>query len=201
MKTKLIHHRVNSLKQASLVEKNIGAEIDLRMSFGEIILAHDPKESGCTFTDWLEFFSGDFVVLNLKEMGIEEIVLTQLQTKRPELDYFFLDMIMPTLLKSLDKGMNCAARISEFESAEVIIKLNASWYWLDSFSGNWDFLNTINFETDLRNKKFCVVSPELQGRTLGNGSEHLEIIQILKNLNLPLSAICTNNPDFWEDHL
>lgn len=201
MKTMLIHHRVNSLKQASLVEKNTGAEIDLRMSFGEIIVAHDPKESGCTFTDWLEFFSGDFVVLNLKEMGIEEIVLTQLQTQRPELDYFFLDMIMPTLLKSLDKGMNCAARISEFESAEVVIKLNAPWYWLDSFSGSWDFLNTIDLKTDLKNKKFCVVSPELQGRELGNGSEHLEIIQILKNLNLPLHAVCTKNSQFWAEYL
>lgn len=201
MKTMLIHHRVNSLKQASLVENNTGAEIDLRMSFGEIIVAHDPEESGCTFADWLEFFSGDFVVLNLKEMGIEEIVLSQLQTQRPELDYFFLDMIMPTLLKSLDKGMICAARISEYESAEVMIKLNAPWYWLDSFSGSWDFLNTIDLETDLESKRFCLVSPELQGRELKNGSEHLEIIQILKNLNLPLHAVCTKYPQFWAGYL
>jgi len=201
MKTMMIHHRVNSLKQASLVENNTGAEIDLRMSFGEIIVAHDPEESGCTFADWLEFFSGDFVVLNLKEMGIEEIVLSQLQTQRPELDYFFLDMIMPTLLKSLDKGMICAARISEYESAEVMIKLNAPWYWLDSFSGSWDFLNTIDLETDLESKRFCLVSPELQGRELKNGSEHLEIIQILKNLNLPLHAVCTKYPQFWAGYL
>ena len=92
MKTKFIYHRANSLSQAALVKKPSGAEIDLRLSFGEVIVAHDPYESGCTFKDWLKVFSGDFVVLNLKEMGLQEIVLTELQNQRPELDYFFLDL-------------------------------------------------------------------------------------------------------------
>jgi hypothetical protein len=201
MKTTLIHHRVNSLSQAGLVEKQSGAEIDLRLSFGEVIVAHDPKEPGCTFIDWLKVFSGDFVVLNLKEMGLEEIVLSQLQSQRPELDYFFLDLIMPNLLKSLAQGMNCAARVSDFESIDVIQKLSAPWYWLDSFSGNWDFLNNIDRKTDLKGKKFCVVSPELQGRELENESECFKIIQNLNNLNLPLNAVCTKNPNFWAAHL
>jgi hypothetical protein len=201
MKTKFIQHRVNSLKQAGLIEKNSGAEIDLRLSFGEIIVAHDPNEPGCSLKDWLEVFSGDFVVLNLKEMGLEAIVLSQLQRQRPELDYFFLDLIMPNLLKSLNKGVKSAARVSEFESTDVIIKLNAPWYWLDSFSGSWDYLNSIDRQADVRNKRFCVVSPELQGRELENGSEHLEIIQILKYLNLPLNAVCTKNPKFWANLL
>lgn len=201
MKTKLIYHRVNSLKQAGLIENNAGAEIDLRLSFGEIIIAHDPNQPGCNLKDWLEVFSGDFVVLNLKEMGIEEIVLSQLQRQRPELDYFFLDLIMPSLLKSLNEGVKSAARVSEFESTDVILKLSAPWYWLDSFSGSWDFLNDTDGQADLKDKKFCVVSPELQGRELENGSEHLEIIQILKNLNLSLDAVCTKNPKFWASHL
>ena len=201
MKTKLIYHRVNSLKQAALIENNTGAEIDLRLSFGEIVVAHDPNQSGCTLKDWLEVFSGDFVVLNLKEMGIEQIVLSQLQKQRPELDYFFLDLIMPSLLKSLNKGVKSAARVSEFESTDVILKLSAPWYWLDSFSGSWSFLNRIDRQADVKNKRFCVVSPELQGRELENGSEHLEIIQILKNLNLSLDAVCTKNPKFWASHL
>ena len=201
MKTKLIYHRVNSLKQAELIENNAGAEIDLRLSFGEIIIAHDPNQPGCTLKDWLEVFSGDFVVLNLKEMGIEEIVLSQLQKQRPELDYFFLDLIMPSLLKSLNEGVKSAARVSEFESTDVILKLSAPWYWLDSFSGSWDFLNDTDGQADFKDKKFCVVSPELQGRELENGSEHLEIIQILKNLNLSLDAVCTKNPKFWASHL
>lgn len=201
MKTKLIYHRVNSLQQAGLIENNAGAEIDLRLSFGEIVIAHDPNQPGCTLIDWLEVFSGDFVVLNLKEMGIEQIVLSQLQRQRPELDYFFLDLIMPSLLKSLNEGVKSAARVSEFESTDVILKLSAPWYWLDSFSGSWGFLNRIDRQTDVKNKKFCVVSPELQGRELENGSEYLEIIQILKNLNLSLDAVCTKNPKFWASHL
>ena len=201
MKTKLICHRVNSLKQAALIENNAGAEIDLRLSFGEIVVAHDPNQPGCTLKDWLEVFSGDFVVLNLKEMGIEQIVLSQLQKQRPELDYFFLDLIMPSLLKSLNKGVKSAARVSEFESTDVILKLSAPWYWLDSFSGSWSFLNRIDRQVDVKNKRFCVVSPELQGRELENGSEHLEIIQILKNLNLSLDAVCTKNPKFWASYL
>ena len=201
MKTKLIYHRVNSLKQAELIENNAGAEIDLRLSFGEIIIAHDPNQPGCTLKDWLEVFSGDFVVLNLKEMGIEEIVLSQLQRQRPELDYFFLDLVMPSLLKNLNEGVKSAARVSEFESPDLILKLSAPWYWLDSFSGSWDFLNDTDGQADFKDKKFCVVSPELQGRELENGSEHLEIIQILKNLNLSLDAVCTKNPKFWASHL
>jgi len=83
----------------------------------------------------------------------------------------------------------------------VILKLSAPWYWLDSFSGSWSFLNRIDRQADVKNKRFCVVSPELQGRELENGSEHLEIIQILKNLNLSLDAVCTKNPKFWASHL
>jgi hypothetical protein len=198
MKTKFIFHRSNSLSQAALVKKPSGAEIDLRLSFGEVIVAHDPYESGCTFKDWLKVFSGDFVVLNLKEMGLQEIVLTELQNQRPELNYFFLDLAMPDLLKSLALGMNCAARISEFESIDVIQKVDAPWYWLDSFTGNWDFLNRIDGQADLKNKKFCLVSPELQGRDLETGTESREIIKTLNNLSLPLNAVCTKNPIFWE---
>ena len=201
MKTKLIYHRVNSFKQAGLIEKHSGAEIDLRLSFGEIIVAHDPNEPGCTLKDWLGVFSGDFVVLNLKEMGIEELVLSELQRQRPELDYFFLDLIMPNLLKCLNSGVKSAARVSEFESTDVILKLSAPWYWLDSFSGSWSFLNSIDRQADVKNKRFCIVSPELQGRELENGSEHLEIIEILKNLNLSLDAVCTKNPKFWASQL
>jgi hypothetical protein len=201
MKTKFIYHRVNSLSQAATVQRISGAEIDLRLSFGEVIVAHDPYELGCTFTDWLKVFSGDFVVLNLKEMGIEEIVLTKLQSQRPELDYFFLDLIMPNLLKSLALGINCAARVSEFESTDIIQKINAPWYWLDSFSGKWDYLKRIDGEFDPKNKKFCLVSPELQGRNLENGSEFREILKVLDNLCIPLNAVCTKNPKFWQSVL
>jgi hypothetical protein len=105
---------------------------------------------------------------------------------------------MPNLLKSLAQGMNCAARVSDFESIDVIQKLSAPWYWLDSFSGNWDFLNSIDHQIDFKDKKFCLVSPELQGRDLENGSEYREIIKVLNDMRLPLNAVCTKNPLFWE---
>jgi hypothetical protein len=198
---KLINHRINSIDEARAVKKNEGAEIDIRTLDGDLILSHDPFLHGNKFSEWLEEFNGNFLILNLKEMGIEDIVIEELQKTRPEIDYFLLDLIMPTLLKSISTGKICASRISEFESAESALKTNADWFWLDSFSGNWDHVIDLREYDQWKDKKFCIVSPELQGRELSTNLEFKELNKIIQNNKIRIEAICTKNIDFWETNL
>ncbi len=197
--TKFILHRANTIKQARNLTSDCGAEIDLRLNHGELILAHDPFQAGCKFFDWLNVFSGTLLVVNVKEMGLEDIIIDAITKLKPELEYFFLDQSIPYLLSSIKRGHKCAARVSEYETTESAILLNTEWLWIDSFTGGWDHLVSIHSKKDLLqgNKKLCIVSPELQGRSIEN-SEEVEIcVKKFAQLNLTIDAVCTKFPDIW----
>jgi hypothetical protein len=68
------------------------------------------------------------------------------------------------------------------------------WIWVDSFSSSYDHLHKLK---GLSSYKFCLVSPELHGRT-----EKKEIINLkskIKELGLNFEAICTKDPLVWID--
>jgi hypothetical protein len=196
--TILVHHRANSISQGSLVAKTQGAEIDLRLSFGEIVLAHDPFTEGSRFIDWLEKFNGELLVLNVKEMGLEDYIIKIMKKLKPNLNYFFLDLVTPYLVSSVKKGFDCASRFSEYEPLHLSLDLNSSWLWVDSFSGNWDHIDVLNSFPKLKHKKICLVSPELQGRELLTTFEYEIVLRKLEKSNCRIEAICTKYPDFWE---
>ena len=90
---------MNKAKELSSVPSKHGVEIDLRVSEGEIILAHDPFASGELFELWLEEFCHGTLILNVKEDGLESRISEMLRSKGI-VDYFFLDQPFPTLRKS-----------------------------------------------------------------------------------------------------
>jgi len=180
------------------VPKGRGAEIDLRIFHGEVVLAHDPFQEGCSFKDWLRVFEGNLLILNVKEMGLEDHLVSILGELKPELEYFFLDLTTPYLISSVGKGINCAARVSEYESVDSAIKQGTSWLWVDSFSGNWDQLNQLSKHPEVFTKKLCLVSPELQGRDLKSSPEFLNLFNKLNDQEYKFNAICSKFPELWE---
>ena len=59
-------HRVNTQEQLKSISKSFGLEIDLRSEGNEIILHHDPFEKGLNFEIFLEKYSHNGLILNIK---------------------------------------------------------------------------------------------------------------------------------------
>jgi len=196
--TILVHHRANSISQGSLVAKTRGAEIDLRLSFGEIVLAHDPFTEGSGFKEWLENFNGELLVLNVKEMGLEDHIVKIMKQMKPNLEYFFLDLVTPYIVSSVKKGFACASRFSEYEPLNLFLDLESTWLWVDSFSGTWDHIDAFSDFPTIKQKKICLVSPELQGRELLTTFEYEIVLEKFKKNHCKIEAVCTKYPDFWE---
>lgn len=190
-----IKHRVNSVSEMLLTDPSLGIEVDLRANNSEIYLSHDPFVPGELFKDLLSEFNHQFIILNVKEDGLEENVVKMLNSFGIE-DYFFLDQPFPSLRKSILRGQSCAVRVSEFEPI-LTLETKPNWIWIDSFTGNWNHLPT-TIEFALENSiKTCLVSPELQGRKLKGETD--EIQRILAKFDLSIDAVCTKEPEAWCD--
>ena len=91
--------------------------------------------------------------------------------------------------------LNCAVRVSDYESIETAINIRdkVNWVWVDMFH---KFpLNHKKF-IDLKNNNFkiCLVSPELQ---TSNKLQISDIKNILKKEDIISDAICTKYPHKW----
>ena len=140
---KIYKHRVNKMRDLERLSPEFGAEIDLRLYFGELILQHDPFKAGELFSEWLKAWNGQSLILNVKECGIEEMVL-QLLAEKGISDFFFLDQSYPIIRQMISNGNSkIATRVSDFEDIETASKSGSDWVWLDSFSGNWSYLKDI----------------------------------------------------------
>lgn len=193
----IIKHRVNSINEIVSTPYSYGVEIDLRTFGSEIIIHHDPFQEGVKFSEWLQYYNHKFLVLNVKEDGLE-MFISELIEKFKIKNYFFLDQPIPSLFKfSKTSPQFASVRVSDIESTENALKINTGWAWLDSHTGDWDYLLNAMEQLKSRNIKMCLVSPELQ-RT----SYEKEILQ-LKNLTSKLligfDAVCTKYPYLWAD--
>ncbi|MEK6706816.1 MAG: hypothetical protein AAB116_12105 [Candidatus Poribacteria bacterium] len=197
MKTELqvIRHRVNQVIELQTLESGWGAEIDLRSRGDNIILTHDAFTGGDRFEDflkkWVSGYQRGTLILNLKEDGLESEVLRLLKSHKI-MNYFFLDLSLPTIVRLAIKEniRNIAIRVSEYEPIEFAMKFvgKVDWVWLDTFSGSlW------NPALVKRLSKFfrvCLVSPELQQYPINR-------IAQFKSLLPCLSAVCTKVPREW----
>ena len=191
-----VSHRVNTIEELKKVKSNFGVEVDLRSYKNQLILHHDPFEAGENFETWLHHYNNKFLILNIKEEGLEQRII-DLMKKHKISNYFFLDQSFPFLIKykNLCSGRT-AIRVSEYESVETALTLagEIKWIWLDCFSSfpidskTYKLLKEANY-------KLCLVSPELQGR-LGE-NEILSMINYMKSNDIAIDAVCTKVPDYW----
>ena len=163
-KNNLIIHRVNSIEILKSIDKRLGCEIDIRTDGSNLILNHEPLKKGDRLNDYLDEYRHGTLVLNIKETGIESIVLQEVQ-KRNIKSYFLLDVEMPYLIKAFIKNeKNLAVRFSEYEPIEnvVIFKNKFNWIWVDSITKvpiadeNFQTINKFNV---------CLVCPSLWKRS------------------------------------
>ena len=198
--TQYISHRVNSINNLKLLNKNYGAEIDVRISNGKLILAHDPFQDGPSFIDWLKFYSHGLLIVNVKEEGLEPYVKDTLNEYNIK-NYFLLDQSIPFILKySTIMDNNVAVRFSEYETVETLLKFKniAKWVWIDCF--NQYPLDKFSINILKKNSfKTCIVSPELQART--DDKLVFEAANLFKKLNFIPDAICTKKIQVWESCL
>jgi hypothetical protein len=191
----IINHRVNTIDKLENTPKEYGVEVDLRSNGNDIIIHHDPFKKGVLFKDWLQYFNHKTLILNVKEEGLEQVVLNYLNKKNIT-DYFFLDQSFPFLIKysSILKGKS-AVRFSEYESSNSVLNLKKiiNWVWVDYFNFfPLDYNTYVNFKN--KGFKICLVSPELQG--FGE-DELLKLRNILIKSNIKADAVCTKNPSLW----
>ncbi len=192
----IIHHRRNTINLIKSTSNKYGIEVDIRSNAEGLIVNHDPYLDGVKFCDWLEFYNHSFLIINVKEDGLEEKILMQLQKFKIK-KFFFLDQSFPSIIKLSSLGyMNSALRISEYESIETALKLKKkiSWIWVDTFT-----TLSLTFEDykklKLADFNLCLVSPEINSN---NKSDIKKVKELIKERNLIFDAVCTKFPYQWD---
>lgn len=177
-----------------------GTETDLRDSGGRIVISHDiPRGDELSLMDFFFIYQqsgcAGTLALNIKADGLQKEVIHQLHSFGIQ-NYFLFDMSVPDCLASLNHGLECFARFSEFEPKSALWdKCQGVWY--DSFSEtelDLDLINTVINE----GKRICIVSPELHKRN------NLPLWENLLNLNADTLKsdkliLCTDIPEAARD--
>lgn len=194
--TLICSHRVNWAARLEELDPRFGVEIDLRSEGGELVLEHDPFTDGERFEDWLRSYRHAFIVVNIKEEGLEPRIIEALDGAGVR-SWAFLDQSFPFLVKLLrGHDTRTMVRVSEYESIETALALpvRPEWVWVDSFTGEWPDAPTLRrlVEAGFR---LMLVSPELQGRDLEK--EFDAISARWTDAGVGLDGVCTKQPAFW----
>lgn len=188
-----IAHRINTSRQLLELPVEYGVELDLRDRADRLILQHDPFLDGEDFDDYLSRYRHGLMILNIKSERIEHRVLESIRAAGVT-QYFFLDCSFPMIRTLLREGeRRIAVRFSEFEPVESALALagQVDWVWVDCF--NALPLDDRSYTLLKRHFKLCIVSPELQGRSISTIAEYRRQLA-----PYPIDAVCTKRPDLWQ---
>lgn len=194
---KLISHRCNNIDSLKATPTKYGIEVDIRSLGEQLIIHHEPFLVGELFEDWISNYQHGTLILNVKEEGLEESLISMMK-KYGIADYFFLDQSFPFLVKWANLNEHrCAVRVSEFEFIETALSLagKVDWVWVDCFT-HFPLSLIESHRLKKAGFKLCLVSPELQ-----NQDAEIAIPLFAKTLNetgILVDAICTKRPDLWE---
>jgi hypothetical protein len=191
----IIKHRINSIQDLMMVPNEFGVEFDLHFHLDTIYVGHDPYDLEIDFNTYLETCQNKFMAVNIKEEGIEELVLELLRKHGVE-NFFLFDLSFPSIVKLISRGESrVALRLSDFEDIRDIESFNgkAEWLWIDIFE-DARFLSELNWRR-LKSFKKCFVSPELH--VSRDKLASLEIQNQMLEYVERMDAICTKNEDLW----
>ena len=192
-----IVHRVNSIDELKNTPKHFGIEFDLHAYGKEIIVHHDAFQKGCLFSEFLDHYRHNLIIVNIKEEGIEYKVYNELN-KRKLKNFFFLDIPFPALIR-FQKETNenrAAIRVSKYEHLSTALKLSDKFQWIfvDLMDNKYPISKIEHNLLKSKGYKFCLVSPELWKR---NDDMILELKKELKHLEIEIEAILTKKPNKW----
>ncbi len=193
----IIIHRINTVKKLKLIPLKYGTEIDVRSYNKKLILSHDPFKKGDNLNDYLKNYNHGTLIVNIKEAGIEHLVVKQLKKFKIK-NYFLLDVEFPFIYKSSRKGFkNTSIRFSEEESIDTVKKYinRINWVWIDTFSKlpvNKDNIKILN------KFKKCLVSPDRWDRS----HDIKKYIKIMKKKNFSINSVMTSKKmvKVWENN-
>ncbi len=185
-----IAHRVNTIEELDKLPTYCGVELDVRDSGNDLIIIHNPFESGENFEEYLKKYHHGTMIVNVKSERIEHRIIELLE-KYSINNYFFLDSSIPMIYLLSNMGnMNSAVRFSEIEPIELALAMKgrAKWVWVDCFSKL-----PIDVESYLQLKdagfKLCLVSPELQGQP-----EKIDCYKkYIQDNKINFDAVCTKS--------
>ena len=181
-----IIHRVNLIENLKKTPQEYGCEIDIRSDGSKLILNHDPFTKGDYLIDYLDEYKNGTLVLNIKESGIEDVVLKEVRLRNIK-SYFLLDVEFPYLFSSSKKGeRNIAIRFSEMEPIENfnLFKSKFDWIWIDTISR---FPINNKNKNNFKRHKTCLVCPSRWKRK----EDILKIKTQLNNLKFNLDFVMT----------
>ncbi len=184
----IIIHRINKIRELKTVDTNFGIEIDIRTYGSDLILNHEPFKNGDKLEDYLNEYKHGTLIFNIKESGIEDIVLSLIKNYNNVKDYFLLDVEFPYIFSTSKNNLrNIAVRFSEIESINTIMKLKdlIDWVWIDTFTKLPLNQNSINI---LKGFKTCLVCPERWNRP----EDIVQYKKKLKKINFQLNAVMTS---------
>lgn len=205
----IIEHRCNDLEALRSVPAEFGCEIDIRNHGKRLRVIHDPfEEDGEDLEKWLQSFNHKFLILNVKEEGLEERILKILKNRGLS-NFFILDESFPFIRKWAMNGIKeFAVRVSEYESYRTALSLASylqkhdrriSWIWADCFEGNPLPASEIS-SLKRCGYKICYVSPELHFLSdpkLWDDLVNKFISGLIAQRIMP-DAVCTKIPHVWK---
>lgn len=142
-----------------------GTETDVRDMAGTLVISHDmPTGGDLTLDDLLTIMDGRNLPLamNIKADGLADDVQAKF-AQYGHTNWFVFDMAVPDMRSYLNSDICTYTRMSEVERHPAWLA-EAQGVWLDGFSGEW-FSNELIVELLDQNKRVCIVSPELHGRS------------------------------------
>ena len=94
LKPLIICHRRNTIKQLLDTPVEYGIEIDVRTFNNKIILNHDPLKKGIILNKWIKKFNHKFLIINIKEEGLEKYVKKILKKKISKNFFFWTNLFL-----------------------------------------------------------------------------------------------------------
>ena len=202
----IIRHRWHDLAPAGKATAVDGAEIDIRIHNGELIVEHDPFKEGPRLADWLAGFRGDFLIANVKEEGLEPHLVPMLEGTSVK-DYFILDESVPFIIKHCKAGNpNFGIRVSKWEPTSAAIKIMQqvtpppSWIWLDTFDAQLPVDRHELADLVDVGARICLVSPELHPHYDAHHPKDAFMSSVSAVGIENFHAVCTKCPSFWSDY-
>jgi hypothetical protein len=202
-----IQHRRNDIHQLQQTPSDYGVEIDIRNHGDALLVVHDPfLTDAVELSDWLASYNHRFLIVNVKEEGLEPKLLALLKQHKID-DFFILDESIPYIRKYAREGIaNFALRVSEFESFETALALNAhlkgegrriDWIWVDSFTGT-PLPTQSAAQLKAAGFKLCQVSPELHHVDDPESWEpRIAAFHAALGETYTPDMVCTKRPDLW----
>ena len=194
-----IQHRVNSIKKLENTNKNFGVEIDVRSYKKKLVLNHEPFKKSDLLSQYLKKFDHKFLILNVKEEGIEDLIHTYINKYKIK-EYFLLDSTLPKIFESvkLRKKLGFCLRISKFEKLNGVNFFNKKikWIWIDTFENEIP-LSIEKLKFFSKKFKLCLVSPEL---VKSNNIKLTKFLRINKNKLKFFKAVCSKDLLTWTNY-